>query len=112
MSRTQGNLDLNEMFNIVLESGDPREAVCSWVAENIDFLLSSIPIGYPRNLVTNGWYNSPSGLLYAAIAIGVLAVFVVIVSSWLIFRYRRKRIIRNAQIDFQLLGEYLCVHVF
>ena len=103
------NLNLETMLGDWSKNGDDaREAVCGWVAANIDKVMDFVPRGHPRSLVVNDWYGSEAGLLYAAMAVGGIAVASVILSSWVVYRHRAKRIIRNSQVDFLFLVLFGC----
>ena len=107
------NLNLENMLGgYSKHRDDAREAVCQWVAANIDAVMDFVPRGYPRSLVENSWYGKESaGLLYAAMAIGGIAIALVVLSSWTVYRYRKKRIIRNSQVDFLFLVLFGCLLV-
>ena len=106
------NLNLETMLGDWSKNGDvAREAVCGWIAENIDKVMDFVPRGHPRSLVVNDWYGSEAGLLYAAMAIGGISIASVILSSWIVYRYRSKRIIRNSQLDFLFLVLFGCLLV-
>jgi len=106
------NLNLETMLGAWVKNGyDAREAVCGWVAANLDKVMDFVPRGHPRSLVVNSWYGSEAGLLYAAMAIGAIAIVLVVLSSWTVYKYRTKRIIRNSQVDFLFLVLFGCLLV-
>jgi len=104
-------LNLETMLGGWTKNGDPREAVCEWVAANIDTVMDFVPRGHPRSLVINSWYGSEAGLLYTAMAVGGIAILSVVLSAWMVHRHRAKRIIRNSQIDFLFLVLFGCLLV-
>jgi hypothetical protein len=58
---------------------DAREALCSWVVENVDALLDFVPVGYPNKVLSgNSFYQT--GFLCAVMAFAILcslAVFAI-----------------------------------
>ena len=53
---TVSELQIGEIFQFWLKTGgdqlgsDPREAVCSWLVENLELVESMIPLTYPRTI--------------------------------------------------------------
>lgn len=80
---------------------DLREAVCSWTAENAEHLMTFAPRGYPRTFRENKSYTQP--YLLAATAIGAMTAFLSILSFWVTWYYRSKKIMRYAQVKFLYL---------
>ena len=91
---------LTEIFTRWKETGDPREAVCQWAVDNMDYMNSFVPNSYPRKMIEE---NDGGGLLYAAIALASLVIVSVLITSVLVYLNRRKRSIVLAQVDFLAL---------
>jgi len=96
-------LDLEEIFgywyqrNIDRWNYDGREAVCRWVAENLDTINQSmIPKKHPRQRRDAIFYQP---MLYVTMGIGVLAVICVILCLILSLTYRKTKVMRYAQVD-------------
>ncbi|CAB9513019.1 expressed unknown protein [Seminavis robusta] len=90
---------LTEIFNKWKESGDPREAVCEFAVENMDYMMSFVPNSYPRTLET----EADQGLRYSAAALAGLVLLMAIVTACLVYHFRRKRSIMLAQVEFVAL---------
>ena len=112
-SFTVSDLQIEQMFrawykrNIDRWNYDPRDAVCNWVAENIDILRSFVPRGYPRSINSRAYNES---YLYAAIAFAALVALLVISACATTYRYRLKTVMVYAQVNFMyllLLGLFL-----
>ena len=79
------DLQLNDMFTYWNARKtdkwgyDPHEAVCRWVVENVDDLRRFVPRSYPRTVEASDGYHTP--LLYSAIAVGLLAGIVVVITG-------------------------------
>jgi len=77
---------------------DPREVVCSWVADNFDELRRHIPDGYPRVFSRGSQYQKL--YLVAAKIMGSLATSTVFMTATLVFHFRTRRVMRYAQVNF------------
>ena len=89
---------LDQMFRKLAAGDDafPREAICEWVVENRDFLESFVPRTYPRAL-----QEEPGGVfLYVSLALGCLAVAVVLATGAALYYNRHRRSVRLAQSTF------------
>jgi hypothetical protein len=95
-------LDMNIMLKKWIAGGRSgyaaREAVCEWVIDNQDDLVSFIPRGYPRVFSENASYNEP--LLYIAIGCGGVAVLYVLVAAVMVGRYASTKVFVYAQVPF------------
>ena len=80
-------------------SFDTRDATCQWVAENIDYVKSFIPRGYPR-VVQDKVDARSDPLFYVSLVTAIAAVCLVIVVAGGVYRYRRRRIFALAQVEF------------
>jgi hypothetical protein len=80
---------------------DPREAVCSWVAENVDKMRLFVPEGYPRKIRDEGIYDQ--GYHYVALALGGFTIVTILLAVALTYLWRAKRVIKCAQPDFLAL---------
>jgi hypothetical protein len=94
-------------------SSDPeREGVCQWVYDNIDYLLDYVPKAYyprTRNAVT---YKA---LTVAGYISGFVTLAAVVVSFFLIYKWRNKREIKFAQVDALMMtsiGTLFSIFVF
>ena len=75
--------------------------VCVCVVENVDDLRRFVPRSYPRTVEASDGFHTP--LLYSAIAVGLLAGIVVVITGIGVFYYRDRRIMRTAQVEFALM---------
>ena len=96
---TIDGLQLGEIFDFWRTSGSPREAVCSWVVDHIDFVRESIPRSYPRIMTNRA--NLP--LMYASTIFGGVASFVVAMTGVFVYRQRTRRVMVYAQVEFLYL---------
>ena len=101
------DLDMEDMLRAWILRGkdtygfDAREAVCQWVADNIDTLDSFIPPGYPREISDGSQYEGP--LLITVQIAGISAIIFVFVVGALVFYHRNAKVIVVAQVHFVLL---------
>ena len=77
---------------------DACEAVCEWVADNLDTIRSYVPNTYPREIKYDNSYYTP--FLYATLGFGVLSFLTVVITTFLVHRYRAKQVIKYASVDF------------
>jgi 7 transmembrane sweet-taste receptor of 3 GCPR len=89
-------LQLDELLRYARTKRTTREAVCTWAIENIEFLKTLRPRTYPRVLQhgTNEKLDMTSSALASLAIVAVLATF------GLVHRFRTKRSIRTAQLEF------------
>mmetsp|Transcript_28694 Transcript_28694/g.57251 ORF Transcript_28694/g.57251 Transcript_28694/m.57251 type:complete len:909 (-) Transcript_28694:96-2822(-) len=98
-SITISNLQLEQIFEIWNSrstdmSSDAREAVCMWVAENLDSLKSFIPRTYPRSMR----FSPPGSIyIYMAMVLGGIVMVLVIFNWVIIWLYQEEKVIRCAQ---------------
>ena len=80
---------------------DGREAVCSWVAENIDELFNDIPRTYPRIMDDSG----PNNIVQVRVmqSIGGFAALAVLAVTSYTYKYREARVFIYAQANFCFL---------
>jgi len=78
---------------------DPREAVCRWVAENVNFLELFIPRTYPRTVQT----REKAPVWAVSVALGCVSVVLVASAGAFVVHYRARRAIRYAQVSFLLM---------
>lgn len=100
-------LQIEDIFMRWKKIGDPRDAVCEWVVDNIDHLEAFIPRGYPRSFEDK---DEKGPLMYASTLIGGFVMLLVLVAFVAVRKYRHKRAIMHAQIEFLnllLLGSLL-----
>ncbi len=86
-----------EIFKYWETEATPRDALCRWASENMEYLESFVPNTYPRT-VTQASYSS--ALFYITTILGSLTVVLVGVTAFLVQRRKKKRAIRYAQISF------------
>ena len=80
---------------------DAREAVCDWVAENIDALDAFIPLGYPREISDDSQYDAPFVIVVQILA--VISVLFVLITGAMVFQHRNTKVFVFAQVKFVLL---------
>lgn len=92
-------LQINELFDYWIqdEDKDPRQAICNWVGNNLDYIQDLIPKTYPRKLTVQS-ENSP--LQTIALILGLVALAVVLVTIYLVYRKRHHRVMVFAQVEF------------
>jgi len=88
-------LQLDELFQYWQTKPSPREAVCTWVAENINWTSTFIPRSHPRVLKE----NESGGLVYVCAALGGLATLLVLCTAAAVFARREKQAVKCSQID-------------
>ena len=77
---------------------DAREAVCSWVVENMDFLLGFVPQGHPRVLDEISSYNHI--YLYAATFVAIFCSLGIIATAGFVYQWRLTKVFVYAQVTF------------
>jgi len=101
---TLSDLQIEEMFEAWIEKGRDinfasRETVCDWVIENLDFVKSFIPEGYPREPVpSTTTLRDP--IFATALALGLVSVIAVIAATATTYVQRKKSVIEKAQHHF------------
>ena len=81
-----------------------REAVCSWVGDNLELLKSYIPDTFPRSIRVRT-YEQPA--VKGAMGLSIVAAILVIAMAALVFHYRKEKVMIYAQPVFMgmlLLG--------
>jgi len=97
------DLEIDALVDTWLERGidtwgyDSRDAVCHWVADNIEFLQSFVPNGYPRHIQTNYWYGP---LTKSGLVVGCVAIVFVLMTASAIFYWRDEKAMIYAQLNF------------
>ena len=112
------DLEMNKILKRWISRGvdtygyDTREAVCSWVVENIDDIMNIIPPTYPRTMIDGRNNNGGNGaasnfnvkkngggsgtkLSPQAIAVqaaGVLSILVVAIVAYFTYQFRDRRV--------------------
>jgi hypothetical protein len=100
------DLEIDALVDTWLQRGvdtwgyDSRDAVCHWVADNIDSLQSFIPTGYPRQIQSNSWYGP---LTASGLVVGVVAIVLVVVTASAIIYWRDEKAMVYAQLNFLYL---------
>ena len=90
-------LQLSEIFHLA-KTMPPRDALCHWAVDHIDYMKGFIPRNHPRVLEEEDIHERP--LFYTAMVLGSVAVLVVILTSCFVYRQRERRIMRFAQVEF------------
>jgi hypothetical protein len=111
------DLQINDMLRrwtsqgVDLYGNDAREAVCSWVVENLDALLDFVPAGYPKVLSVNSSYQT--AFLYVAMAFAILCSLAVLAISGMAYYWRKTKVFVYAQahIVFMILFGFLMITV-
>lgn len=85
-----------------LSTGTPREAVCEWVVDNIEFVKGFVPRTYPRTIEESD-PSQKRGLSYSSYALAGVAMAVVLIAAIVVFWQRERRVIRYAQVEFLYL---------
>jgi len=93
-------LNLGEMFDYAKNVSSPRNAICQWAVDHLDYLEQFIPRSYPRVPVEKG---SDGPLIYTAVVLGAIATMVVLISGLLVYRQRKRRVMIVSQIEFLAL---------
>lgn len=78
---------------------DPRDAVCTWVVDNLEHIKSIVPRSYPR-VVHHDMKATRSVLFVGSITISCVAIVMVLVCMIFTYRYREKRCMVYAQPEF------------
>ena len=102
-------LQLGQLFDLYESEATPRDAVCTWLATNFEFVHASIPSTYPR--ITRE--ESSTNLTHGALVMGISSVIFVLVTAALVYHKRAKASVRFAQLDFLyiLLGGSFLVSI-
>lgn len=106
-SFTISEFQIFEIFDYWKAEPTPRDALCRWASENVDYLYAFVPDTFPRSVEKS---NDKSALFYVTTILGSLAVVLVVVTAFLVHRQRKKPAIRYAQISFMrllLAGDFL-----
>jgi len=90
-------LQLGQLFSRWNELGDPRQAVCEWVADNLEYIQPFIPRTYPRVPLRK---DAQTPLLYASTILGGIVMVLVLLTMVLVYENRACRTIQYAQIEF------------
>lgn len=94
-------LQLGEIFDNWRIMPSPREAICEWIVNNMDYMNTFVTPSYPRTVETRK--ASKEALLYVSVIFGILAVIIVIVTLLGVYKSRKKPAIVYAQIEFLFL---------
>lgn len=88
---------LSEIFGYWLRMRSPREAVCQWVEDHMEYVSSFLPPTYPR-VLQEAHLNVP--LLYASLALGGIATLLVLTTGFMVYRRRKQHVMVVAQVEF------------
>jgi len=89
-------VQLGDIFDLWESEPTPRDGVCKWAADNLDFLMSVIPDSYPR--ITQEEERSVFGV--AMMTLGSLATLVTLTTACAVYMNRKRPSIQAAQLDF------------
>lgn len=95
-------LQLGQIFDFRRTEATPRDAVCRWVYENVDYLQTFVPRSYPRTFRKND-KSASEPLVYVSTIFGGITTIVVIITGIMVYRHRELRAIRVAQVEFLYL---------
>ena len=96
-------LQIGEIFEKWIGRGedkwnyDPREAVCTWAADNIELLQSMIPRTFPRTIETT---DSKGPLFFVSISVAAMATSIVLFCIVGTYLNRKKKSLVFAQVEF------------
>jgi hypothetical protein len=93
---TLSNVQLDSIFQQWRNASTPREAICKWATENMEFMQSFVPISYPRVLKA----DHQIGLTYASTLLAGITVVLVLVTGFMVYRERHSRVMQFAQLNF------------
>lgn len=87
---------------------DPRHATCEWVVENFDLMQTFVPRSFPRVLVEQEHENVH---YWVSLAFSFTAIILVLCASALVYKFRKNRGMKAAQIEFLglVLFGLLCI---
>lgn len=95
------NFQLSDIFNYWEAKASPREAICQWIVENMDYMERFVPPSYPRAIERKD--ERRNWLLYASLGLGSLASVLVALTTFVIWKKRHQRAVMVAQVEFLLL---------
>lgn len=89
-------IQLNELFGLWNNEDSPREAVCRWASENMDFLNLNVPPTYPRVSQSEG----ASAFSYITMTIAACCAVLVTLTAVAVYKCQSRGAIRYAQVEF------------
>ncbi len=89
-------LQLGEMFQYWNSRTNPREAICDWIVDNMEYMETFVSPTYPRT--TEKATNEV--LSYVSTIVGVVATIIVFVTAFGVYKFRKTQAIVYAQIEF------------
>ena len=92
-------LQMSELFEYWQNADSPRDAVCQWTTDNLQDLLTLVPPTYPRVLQS----NSSKALSTVTIALGAIAIVLVLLTASFVYKQRERRVMKFAQQEFLVL---------
>jgi hypothetical protein len=90
------DIQMGEIFDLWASEPTPRDGVCKWVAQNIDYLSSLVPFSYPRKIAE----KSDLAFNYGMIGLAAFAAAFVVGTTFAIRSCRTKQAVKYAQLDF------------
>mmetsp|Transcript_58482 Transcript_58482/g.68287 ORF Transcript_58482/g.68287 Transcript_58482/m.68287 type:complete len:614 (-) Transcript_58482:116-1957(-) len=90
-------MQLKEIFALWTTLKNPRDAMCNWAADNMDYINRLIPRTYPRMPASK---KKTDSFVYATTVLGALVAGLVIVTMFMVQKWQNKESIKNAQVDF------------
>lgn len=99
---------LGQMFELWKQVHDPRDAVCTWVTENLELVRKSIPRTFPRTFVEK---DEIAPLLHISIVLASVALVSAVITCAAVYELRERRVMRTSQVEFLwlLLAGLLCI---
>lgn len=94
---TVTNEQQGDFFDYWIQKGSPREAICQWVVDNFNQIQEFVPRTFPRSLDR---VTDVGPLLYTSTILGGLAAVQVLWAGFLVFKYRTRRVLVTAQLEF------------
>ena len=93
------DLQLADLMEYVKTKKTSREAACQWATDNLDVIQSFVPPTFPRTIQN----ERHEGLMYSAVGIGAFSVLVVLWTMRGVYKRRKQKSIRYAQVEFLIL---------
>lgn len=89
-------LQLGQLFDLRESEETPRDAACTWLANNFELVSGWIPPTFPRTTRE----DSQSELAIAVLILGIASAVFVVFSTVMVYHKRTKASVRFAQLDF------------
>ena len=80
--------------------GSPRQAICEWVVENMDFVQGFVPRSYPRTIHEGA---PRQALSIASLTMSIISIVAVLFTGVFVYRQRKRTVMEFAQVEFLFL---------